>query len=119
MDKLRQCPKCGRKLPESEFAPRTRHCKKCRRDYDWQYKYGISPEQYFKMYKEQSGKCKICDCKLPDKKYLDIDHNKLTGDIRGLLCNNCNKGLGCFMDSPEILRRAAEYLEVNRCQEEQ
>lgn len=115
---MRKCPRCGRILPETDFAPRTRHCKLCRRDYDWQYKYGISPEQYLELYKAQGGKCKICGTKLPDDKYLDVDHDKDTGVIRGLLCNNCNKGLGMFKENTEALRNAANYLEGFKCQEQ-
>lgn len=114
---MRKCPKCGRILPETDFAPRTRHCKLCRRDYDWQYKYGITPEQYYELYKAQNGKCKICSKKLEDGKYLDVDHDKETGNIRGLLCNNCNKGLGMFKENVEALKNAAKYLENNRCEQ--
>ena len=108
---LRKCPKCGRVLHDTDFAPKTRICKKCRRDYDWQYRYGVSPEQYLEMYNKQEGKCKICGQESPEGEYLHIDHNKETGEIRGLLCRECNLGLGAFKDKPENLRKAAEYLE--------
>lgn len=110
---LKKCPRCNKILPESMFAPKTRHCKICRRDYDWQYKYGISPEQYFELYQQQEGKCKICGEELNEDEYLCIDHDKETGEIRGLLCKKCNLGLGHFKDSPDNLRKAAEYLEEN------
>lgn len=115
---LKKCPRCGRILPETEFAPHTRHCRLCRRDYDWQYKYGITPEQYFELYTAQNGKCKICGKELEVGKYLDVDHDKNTGEIRGLLCNNCNKGLGMFKEDKEILKNAIEYLENSHCQEQ-
>jgi hypothetical protein len=110
---LKKCPRCNKILPDSMFAPKTRHCKICRRDYDWQYKYGISPEQYFELYQQQEGKCKICGEELNEDEYLCIDHDKETGEIRGLLCKKCNLGLGHFKDSPDNLRKAAEYLEEN------
>lgn len=110
---LKKCPKCGRILPANMFAPNTRHCKVCRRDYDWQYKYGISPEQYYELWQAQEGKCKICGKELPDGEYLHIDHNKESGEVRGLLCRDCNLGLGNFRDNPDSLRKAAEYLEEN------
>lgn len=115
---LRKCPKCNRILPENMFAPNTRHCKICRRDYDWQYRYGLSPEQYYELYKAQDGKCKICGKKLPDGEYLHVDHNKETGEVRGLLCKGCNIGLGSFKDNPESLINAAKYIKENKCQEQ-
>lgn len=107
---LRKCSKCGRILPETYFAANTRHCKVCRRDYDWQYRYGIHPEQYFAMYKEQNGKCKICGCELPDGEYLHVDHDKKTGEVRGLLCSKCNKAIGLFKEEPEVMKKAIKYL---------
>ena len=111
---LRKCPKCGRVLPESEFAPHTRHCKLCRRDYDWQYKYGLSPEQYMEMQQKQKNKCKICGKELGVDEYLHVDHNKETGEIRGLLCGQCNRAIGLFHEDIEIIKKAVEYLEANK-----
>lgn len=110
MLKLKKCPKCGKVLPLSMFAPNTEHCRICRRDYDWQYRYGISPEQYLDMYKAQNGKCKICGKELPDGQYLCIDHNKETGEVRGLLCSSCNKGLGFFRDDTDVITNAIKYV---------
>ena len=108
---MKKCPKCHRVLPDSEFAPNTRHCKLCRRDYDWQYKYGISPEQYLEMWEAQEGKCKICGKKLPDGEYLHVDHDKETGEVRGLLCGDCNKGLGLFKENPKNFEMAIKYVQ--------
>lgn len=110
---MKKCPKCGKVLPESMFAPNTRHCRICRRDYDWQYRYGLSPEQYLAFYQAQHGKCKICGKELPDGAYLCVDHNKETGEIRGLLCDTCNRGLGYFHEDTKILENAIKYLKEN------
>lgn len=110
---LKKCSHCGRVLLVTQFAPKSSMCRTCRRDYDWQYRYGISPEQYQELWNKQEGRCKICGTKLPEGEYLSIDHDKETGEIRGLLCKNCNLGLGSFKDSPENLRKAAEYIEEN------
>jgi hypothetical protein len=64
------------------------------------------------MLSEQSGVCKICGEPCPTYKHaLAVDHNHTTGKVRGLLCNNCNNGLGRFRDNPQYLRAAADYLE--------
>ena len=112
--KLKECPKCGRVLTENDFTPNSPHCKLCKRDYDWQYSYGLSPEQYLELHNSQEGKCKICGKEL-DSGYLHVDHDKNTGEIRGLLCGNCNRGLGLFGDSIKNLEKAVEYL---KCQEQ-
>lgn len=110
---LKKCSKCNRILPAYMFAPNTKHCKLCRRDYDWQYRYGISPEQYYELYQQQEGKCKICGKELPDGEYLHVDHNKETGEIRGLLCGNCNKAIGLMDEKPENFMSAIKYVEEN------
>ena len=111
---MKKCPKCNRILPDREFTPHGQYCKLCRRDYDWQYKYGLSPEQYLTMWEEQEGKCKICGKEPPEGEYLHVDHNKETGEVRGLLCKKCNRGLGLFNDNPKCLIRAAEYVKENQ-----
>lgn len=83
------------------------------------YLYGISKEQYDKMYVDQNGLCAICS-KPETMKYknkireLCVDHNHTTGKIRKLLCYKCNLGLGCYLDNPELLKNAANYLEQNQ-----
>jgi hypothetical protein len=110
---MKRCPKCGRILSKKDFAPTARLCKTCSRDYAWQYNYGISPEQYFELWQAQKGECKICGKKLLEGQYLCVDHNKETGEIRGLLCKECNWGLGNFHDNPKSLEKAIEYLKEN------
>jgi hypothetical protein len=68
------------------------------------------------MYRKQGGKCAICKC---HQRYqnLAVDHDHKSGKFRGLLCVNCNRGLGKFFDSPLRLRNAAEYIEQSRLPE--
>ena len=74
-------------------------------------KYGISIEQYDEIVKNQNNACWICH-RPPKKQSLHVDHNHKTGKIRGLLCHNCNYGMGrYFKEDIDNLRRAAEYLE--------
>lgn len=74
-------------------------------------KFGITLEKYNEILTNQSGCCKICkthESKLT--KALAVDHNHATGEIRGLLCHNCNIGLGHFKDSENLLLTAAQYI---------
>jgi hypothetical protein len=79
-----------------------------------QKKYGLIPEQYYQMLREQGNKCKICfDPDRGDPRHFPfVDHCHKTGRVRGLICKECNHALGLFQDSVEILRRAADYLEA-------
>ena len=73
--------------------------------------YGITLEQYNQMLEEQEGKCKICGKHHSEsKKRMAVDHNHETGAIRGLLCTNCNTGIGLFLDNPTLIENAINYL---------
>ena len=69
--------------------------------------YGISNEDYKKLYTEQNGCCKICNIFV---EVLDVDHCHFTNIVRGLLCHNCNVAIGHLKDNPLLLLRAADYL---------
>lgn len=73
-------------------------------------KYGMSLEDERRMYDEQDGLCSICR-NHEDK--LHIDHDHTTGRVRGLLCENCNKGIGFLNDDVETLHSAIDYLECH------
>ena len=73
--------------------------------------YGISQEEFDSMSLAQNHCCKICKWPAGENRALDVDHCHLTGKIRGLLCNKCNRGLGLFKDNPSLLISAASYLE--------
>ena len=74
-------------------------------------KYGINSKIYDQLLKEQEGVCKICGDINGNDRPLNVDHDHLTGEIRGLLCLCCNMGIGLMKDSPQNLRKAAVYLE--------
>ena len=82
---------------------------------DWRYsiksRYGISVEDYERLFLQQDGRCAICLIPFSGKAHIDHDHE--TGVVRGLLCRPCNVGLGHFGDSVEGLMRAVAYLERN------
>lgn len=80
--------------------------------------YGLSLLDFFAIMEKQDWKCAICKnfgFKMRDNHIsgLNCDHDHKTGKVRGLLCHNCNRGLGLFQDSPEYLSSAIEYLNVN------
>lgn len=76
--------------------------------------YDITIEDYNKMFAEQEGKCKICGAHQTEfEKKLGVDHNHKTGKIRGLLCDNCNIGIGNLNHNPLILIKASKYLSKN------
>lgn len=68
--------------------------------------YGLDESDYNEMYEAQDGTCKICNQDLR----LVVDHCHESGKVRGLLCNQCNIGLGAFYDNIERLQVAINYL---------
>lgn len=79
------------------------------REYSLKWHYGMTVEDYESMLKNQDNVCAICHT-LPSKKHLVVDHAHDTNIVRGLLCSNCNTGLGLFKDSIDNLSSAIMYL---------
>lgn len=75
-------------------------------------KYGITIADYDTMLAKQGYGCAICGAKKPGgkQKAFYIDHDHQTGEVRGLLWNRCNHGLGLFRDGTELLYNAISYL---------
>lgn len=78
-------------------------------------KFSLSLEDYNRMLEAQGGVCAICRNPETHKrngklKALAVDHHHSTGKIRGLLCSDCNTGIGKLKDDPKVLLAAAEYL---------
>lgn len=80
--------------------------------------FDLSPDEFDVLVEKQESKCAIC--RQPPHVSIDslgrtrswhIDHDHITHKVRALLCHNCNVGLGLFRDSPELLKKAANYLE--------
>lgn len=110
----KQCTKCKEFKLFSFFHPHkatkdgyTTSCKKCYNENTLlrkhQKRYGLSTEQIKEM--KKNG-CELCGT----HQNLHIDHNHNTNQVRGVLCTNCNRGLGHFKDSPDLLQKAIEYL---------
>jgi hypothetical protein len=75
--------------------------------------YGLSAARYRRLLAEQKGVCAICR-RPPQRRALCVDHCPVTKQVRRLLCDHCNTGLGLFGDDPARLRAAAAYLECAR-----
>ena len=73
-------------------------------------KFNLSSEDYAARLADQGGRCAICHAEPGLGKALDVDHDHKTGQVRGLLCRNCNHGLGKFKDDPFTMTEARFYL---------
>ncbi|MEV4410522.1 endonuclease VII domain-containing protein [Catellatospora sp. NPDC049609] len=127
-DGMKWCPQCGEVKSAADFA-RTKarasglhtYCLPCHnqrsaeakdrlyggsREYHLRRRYGIGQAEFDELLAEQGGVCAICGA--PDPEHVDHDH--LFGNVRGILCFNCNGGLGQFKDDRHNLARAIEYL---------
>lgn len=92
------------------------------RDKELRRRRGISAEEYDALFENQNGLCAICgnpetalNPLTGEPRALAVDHDHVTGKIRGLLCSGHNTGLGLFTDSPALLRAAITYLESHAC----
>lgn len=125
----KRCPACSGVKPTGDF-PRNRstrdgrgsYCKPCHnaktkatytrlygssRHYHLLRRYGVGSAEVEALISAQAGLCAICR----EGRAEHVDHEHLTGRVRGVLCFNCNGGLGQFRDRPEVLKRAITYLE--------
>jgi hypothetical protein len=124
----KRCPDCGETKLLEEF-PRSRtapggvggYCKPCHnargkrtleklggsRHYHLQRRYGISAAEVDAMIEAQGGLCLICE----ERPAEHVDHDHLSGAVRGVLCFSCNGGLGQFRDRVDIMAKAITYLE--------
>jgi hypothetical protein len=75
-------------------------------------RYGITAADYDAMVEAQGGLCALCN----ERKPQHVDHDRLTGRIRGVLCSCCNQGLGNFRDNVAALKAAIDYLETTTWQ---
>ena len=123
------CNTCKQDLPRANFYEGkegiTPNCKKCFKAwakasnkanknkytaFQRKKRYGVTPEQYDALFAAQGGVCAGCK-KLPtENKALSLDHNHETGQVRGLLCHNCNIALGLLKDNVSLLQTLIDYL---------
>lgn len=104
-----------RRAWELEYYKTPEYTAQCRRR-SLKSKYGLTLEDFSQMLGVQAGCCAGCGCSLnmsengkADSPHVDHDH--VSGKVRGILCRNCNVGIGLLGDAPSTLRRLAIYLE--------
>jgi len=117
--KEKECRHCGSFfIPK---APSEHYCCDFCKDYgvtEAYYKrtYNLTIEEYLDIAERQQFKCAICgkdNFKMAEHHsgVLVVDHDHKTGNVRGLLCHNCNRALGLFQDDMSILSHSIKYLE--------
>lgn len=81
--------------------------------------YGITPEEFKRLFESQDRRCAICKSDIPRRKggiAWHLDHDHITGQVRGILCTKCNLGLGYFNDDEELLETAIAYIRSSKVQ---
>ena len=137
-DGYKRCTVCGEQKHITKFAKhklnsdgRAYTCKVCVREYQKEYNkrpcvrertiirsknnwlqtnYGLTIDDWNNMIQKQNGSCAICKTKLDKGKSTHVDHNHENGEIRGILCADCNWAIGLFRDDISIIGNAINYL---------
>ena len=113
------CTKCKQTKPLNLtfFPPHNKKkngfdswCRKCRSTYRnsicrGKHRNSISDKDLIQL-KQNIKNCMICG----SIEKLVVDHDHKTNEVRGMLCNHCNRGLGHFRDNPKTLSKAIDYL---------
>ena len=120
------CKKCKNKMKEDRLKDKNKRSDKyiikrakISRKTRLRVKYNMTIEEYDNLLLLQNNVCKICFKEETAVNFkgniqmLSVDHCHTTGKVRGLLCSNCNTGLGMFKDNPEYLENAIKYLKEN------
>jgi predicted nucleic acid-binding Zn ribbon protein len=121
------CPVCGGAIAPERHRNTVYCSTRCRRtavgaknrsknaDYQRNYRYRITSEEYRTLLRSQQGRCAVCGTDTPGGAGgWHVDHDHEGGDVRGLLCHHCNVGLGYFGDDFERVQAAAEYLRAHK-----
>jgi len=78
--------------------------------------YGLEKYEYLEMFEKQDHKCPGCRQHIePYTRTAHVDHDHVTGAVRGILCNKCNSALGMVNDDPVVLMMLSEYLHAHVC----
>ena len=109
------CIKCYHKMGNDWSQKNPEKSSVHKRNHHLEKKFGMTQADFESMLSEQGGVCAICSTELKDKRGYSphIDHCHSTGVVRGILCLNCNTGLGLFKDDIETMKFAILYLEFH------
>lgn len=119
-DGTRRCTYCHRYVPLENFYKDSGRasgygygCKGClvKKSQTVSKIYDITKEEYLEQLDKQKNLCEICGRKNTRGRFLCVDHCHKTNRVRGLLCHSCNALLGLGGEKPDVLRKAALYLE--------
>ena len=116
---LSHCKECRNKKIKKCYIDNPEKFKRINRNNKLKNQYGLTIEDVEIILKNQGYKCAICGEELflfgsSNKLTAHVDHNHETGEVRGLLCDKCNRGLGYFRDNPEYLLSAISYLKKTK-----
>lgn len=103
-----RCKACHNLKTRKSYNPEKR------KRYHLKYLYGITLEEYQDKLEKQGNGCAICGVKIPggNGKHFYVDHNHTTGQVRDLLCHNCNFVIGYAKEDIDILQAVIRYLEI-------
>lgn len=124
---LGRCVACHNAMQKASYKRHSEVRRARRRDYErtkraegpgyararrLKYEYGLTPEEWERMFEGQGRCCAICQDDQPGSSHgWHTDHCHKSGKVRFILCAHCNRGLGAFKDNPNLLRLAASMLE--------
>lgn len=113
---IKKCSRCSENKPLEEFSTLRgsrlcSFCKACNADRHRRLAHGVVQAQYQIMFESQGGVCYVCRRQPPEGQVLRVDHDHVTGQVRRLLCHNCNVSLGLLGEDPDWIRALAEYAE--------
>jgi len=100
-----------RKIAKDYYDEYLKHDKEKRKLQKIKYTHHLDKREYYDLIEKSNGLCNICKKSFENKPHIDHDH--LTGRIRGVLCNKCNLGIGLLCDDINILTNAIDYLKDN------
>ena len=111
---MKRCNNCEQIKHPNAFRKSEWVCRKCRSEERHEQRlhkqYNITPAEVAQRLEQQAHACAICQDPFEASEQPMVDHDHVTGKVRGLLCHHCNTGIGMMRDNPKLLYRAARYI---------